>query len=64
MQNKTMAQTSVIGAKSLASLRKPAALFAALAVGMVMLYAVGFVETSAVHTVAHDMRHAMGFPCH
>lgn len=32
--------------------------------GFVMLYGVGFLETAAVHSVAHDMRHAMGFPCH
>jgi cobalt transporter subunit CbtB len=32
--------------------------------GMAILYAVGFVNTSAVHNVAHDMRHSQGFPCH
>jgi cobalt transporter subunit CbtB len=32
--------------------------------GMVMLFGVGFVDMSAVHTAAHDMRHAAGFPCH
>lgn len=39
-------------------------LLGALGLGMVMLYGVGFLETAAVHSVAHDMRHAMGFPCH
>ena len=32
--------------------------------GMVMLFGVGFVDMSAVHAAAHDMRHAAGFPCH
>lgn len=37
---------------------------AALALGFVMLYAVGFSEASVVHNAAHDVRHANGRPCH
>jgi cobalt transporter subunit CbtB len=33
-------------------------------VGLVILYGAGFVQTSAVHNAAHDMRHSQGFPCH
>jgi cobalt transporter subunit CbtB len=33
-------------------------------VGIVILYGAGFVQTSAVHNAAHDMRHSQGFPCH
>jgi len=36
----------------------------ALLLGMVILFGVGFVKTSAVHNAAHDTRHAVGFPCH
>jgi cobalt transporter subunit CbtB len=46
------------------SISKPRQLAAALLLGMVILYVAGFVNTSAVHNVAHDMRHSQGFPCH
>jgi cobalt transporter subunit CbtB len=46
------------------SISKPIQLAAALLLGMVILYVAGFVNTSAVHNVAHDMRHSQGFPCH
>lgn len=39
-------------------------LVGAFLLGMVVLYGAGFVQTSAVHNAAHDMRHALGFPCH
>jgi cobalt transporter subunit CbtB len=32
--------------------------------GLVVLYGVGFAEFPRVHSAAHDMRHANGFPCH
>lgn len=35
-----------------------------LALGMVLLFCVGFLQVSAVHNGAHDTRHANGFPCH
>jgi cobalt transporter subunit CbtB len=41
-----------------------AQLGAALALGLVMLYAVGFSEASVAHNAAHDVRHANGRPCH
>lgn len=41
-----------------------AQLGAALLLGLVMLYAVGFSEASAAHNAAHDVRHAAGRPCH
>ncbi|MDH5369061.1 MAG: CbtB-domain containing protein [Gammaproteobacteria bacterium] len=36
----------------------------ALLLGIVILYGVGFVQTSTAHNAAHDMRHSQGFPCH
>lgn len=41
-----------------------AQLGAALLLGLVMLYAVGFSEASVAHNAAHDVRHAAGRPCH
>ncbi len=34
--------------------------------GVILLYLVGFAQGSGnlVHNVAHDTRHASGFPCH
>lgn len=37
---------------------------AAFLLGAVILYGAGFVQTSAAHNAAHDMRHSQGFPCH
>lgn len=37
---------------------------AALLLGLVMLYAVGFSDASVAHNAAHDVRHATGRPCH
>ncbi|MBM3358404.1 MAG: CbtB-domain containing protein [Betaproteobacteria bacterium] len=36
----------------------------AFLLGAVIVYGAGFVQASAVHNTAHDMRHAQGFPCH
>ena len=47
-----------------ASISKPMQLAGALMLGFVILYAAGFVSTSAIHNAAHDMRHSQGFPCH
>lgn len=41
-----------------------AQLGAALLLGLVMLYAVGFSEAPVAHNAAHDVRHANGRPCH
>jgi cobalt transporter subunit CbtB len=39
-------------------------IFAALLVGMVIFYAVGFSPLGAAHNAAHDARHSLAFPCH
>lgn len=36
----------------------------ALLIGSGLLFAVGFAHVPALHDVAHDTRHANGFPCH
>ncbi|WP_086932126.1 CbtB domain-containing protein [Agarilytica rhodophyticola] len=37
---------------------------AALILGTVVLFAVGFLPMEAAHNAAHDTRHALAFPCH
>jgi len=37
---------------------------AALAFGVLIVFAVGFLPTSAAHNAAHDTRHTLAFPCH
>ena len=39
-------------------------LIAAFALGGMIVYGAGFVNTGAVHNAAHDTRHSQGFPCH
>lgn len=34
------------------------------ALGLVLVFSVGFVHSTVVHNGAHDTRHANGFPCH
>ena len=41
-----------------------AQIMGAVALGIVMLYGVGFAEVEAAHNAAHDARHAFAFPCH
>ena len=41
---------------------RAAASLLALFLGSFLLYGVGF--SPAVHDLAHDTRHAIGFPCH
>ena len=48
----------------IASASVPAQLAAALLLGLVMLYAVGFSTSPVAHNAAHDARHATGRPCH
>lgn len=36
----------------------------AAAIGLALLFAAGFAQASVLHDTAHDMRHAMSFPCH
>ena len=33
-------------------------------VGLGIVFASGHVQASTIHDAAHDMRHALGFPCH
>lgn len=37
---------------------------AVAALGITLLWGVGFSHIEAVHNAAHDTRHSNGFPCH
>jgi cobalt transporter subunit CbtB len=37
---------------------------AAAALGLFLLWGVGFSQIEAVHNAAHDTRHSNAFPCH
>lgn len=37
---------------------------AALALGTVLVFTVGFAHSTSVHNAAHDTRHTLAFPCH
>jgi cobalt transporter subunit CbtB len=37
---------------------------ATIAIGLAVLFCVGFLQTAAAHNGGHDTRHANGFPCH
>ena len=37
---------------------------AAMAFGLIVLFAVGFAPMNVAHNAAHDTRHAHAFPCH
>ncbi len=41
-----------------------ASVFAAIGLGVVMLYFAGFAEAAQFHDSAHDTRHTLAFPCH
>lgn len=61
MMNDLMTRALTLDTERLAVL--PAAAFAAL-LGFAFLYGIGFAPMEVVHNAAHDMRHALGFPCH
>ncbi len=35
-----------------------------MALGLGLIFAAGFSHAAGMHDVAHDQRHAIGFPCH
>ncbi len=37
---------------------------AAVALGLVLIFGVGFAGSSVIHNAAHDARHIHAFPCH
>ena len=61
MQNQT---TVAVSKPRAVSTSKGFQLAAALLLGTIILFGVGFSGSSAMHNAAHDTRHAVAFPCH
>ena len=61
MQASTVLERTQIQTGEIAR-RLPA--LAVLALGLILLYGVGFSTLPAAHNTTHDTRHAAGFPCH
>ena len=64
MQNQTSTANTLDTAPVSTTISKPLQLISAFLLGAIVLYAAGFVNTTAVHNAAHDTRHSQGFPCH
>jgi len=64
MQNQTTTGATLRAATISTTMSKPLQIAAAFLLGIVILSGAVFVQTSAVHNAAHDMRHSQGFPCH
>lgn len=45
-------------------LSKAVGISAAILMGMIILYTVGFASSDVIHSAAHDLRHGLSFPCH
>lgn len=61
MQSIAIQSESRVGQSLMARLL--ASIFAA-GLGLLLIGGVGFAAMPAVHDAAHDVRHAIGFPCH
>ena len=57
------ATTTIEGPLATERVAKPAVYISA-ALGILILFAVGFAQPSLLHNAAHDSRHAIAFPCH
>jgi len=64
MQNPASSVATIGPAVVSTSIARPLQIVGAFLIGCVILFGAAFVQTSAVHNAAHDMRHSQGFPCH
>lgn len=60
----TAAASQLAGAAVPARTQVVASALAVAALGVTLLWGVGFSHIEAVHNAAHDTRHSNGFPCH
>ena len=59
-----VASAQPTGAAAPARAQVVASALAVAALGLTLLWGVGFSRIEAVHNAAHDTRHSNGFPCH
>ncbi len=60
--NDSLTATAPVAGRAIRSTRIVAV--AAILFGAVLIYGAGFAQPDLLHTVAHDSRHSMAFPCH
>ncbi len=58
------ASVQPVGAAAPARAQVVASALTVAALGVALLWGVGFSHIEAVHNAAHDTRHSNGFPCH
>jgi cobalt transporter subunit CbtB len=61
VSNSTLTQSTARAPGRIAALW-PVLVAAALGIGI--LYVVGFAGAETIHSAAHDTRHSLNFPCH
>ena len=47
-----------------AALQRHAAIALSAALGLFLIWGVGFAAPQSIHDAAHDTRHSIAFPCH
>jgi cobalt transporter subunit CbtB len=57
-------QASISVTSSTSDTRRLTSGLAASALGIALVFLVGFAPMPAVHNAAHDTRHSAAFPCH
>ena len=62
VQNTT--HTTASAQTTIVALDTVLAVSAAILIGTLIIATVGFAAPEVVHNAAHDLRHAMVFPCH
>jgi cobalt transporter subunit CbtB len=60
--NQALQQSAAATARPVAACRWPA--LVACAIGLIVVFGVGFAGSATLHDAAHDTRHAFNFPCH
>ena len=58
----TKRTTTEVAAAAQTVVKLPAVM--ALIFGLFMVFGTGFAHPSTIHNAAHDVRHAIAFPCH
>jgi len=67
LREKTMQTSSNISTNSVTQtsiLSASLQISAAILLGTILLYGVGFASSDVAHNAAHDARHTFAFPCH
>ncbi len=64
MSSITLSSQTASASQSTAAERRVVPALIAMFMGLGLIYSVGLMGSETVHNGAHDVRHAMTFPCH